>query len=146
MLRGSYTATVDSKGRLKIPAAFKSVLDESYSVEFYVTSLNGDFVRIYPFSVWREIEDKLASLPSFDKAKKKFLNRTNYFGQMVRMDAQSRILIPALLRQTAHMRGEVAVLGGLTYLDVWSRERFQDEIDQNPITPEDEETLSNLGI
>lgn len=146
MLRGSYTATVDSKGRLKFPAAFKSVLEETYSVEFYITSLNGDFVRIYPFSVWREIEDKLASLPSFDKTKKKFLNRTNYFGQMVRMDGQGRILIPALLRQTAHMRGEVAVVGGLTYLDVWSRERFRDEIEQNPITPEDEETLSNLGI
>ena len=146
MLRGSYTATVDSKGRLKIPAVFKSVLEESYSVVFYVSSLNGDFVQIYPFSVWREIEDKLASLPSFDKTKKKFLNRTNYFGQMVRMDSQGRILIPALLRQTAHMRGEVAVVGGLTHLDIWSRERFRDEIDQNPITPEDEETLSNLGI
>ena len=146
MLRGSYTATVDSKGRLKIPAVFKSVLEESYSVEFYVTSLNGDFVQIYPFSVWREIEDKLASLPSFDKTKKKFLNRTSYFGQMVRMDSQGRILIPALLRQTAHMRGEVAVVGELTHLDIWSRERFRDEIDQNPMTPEDEETLSNLGV
>ena len=146
MLRGSYTATVDSKGRLKIPSVFKSVLEESYSVEFYVTSLNGDFVQIYPFSVWREIEDKLASLPSFDKTKKKFLNRTSYFGQMVRMDSQGRILIPALLRQTAHMRGEVAVVGELTHLDIWSRERFRDEIDQNPMTPEDEETLSNLGI
>ncbi len=146
MLRGSYTATIDSKGRLKIPAAFKSALEESYSVEFFVTSLNGDFVRIYPFPVWREIEDKLAGLPSFDKTKKKFLNRTNYFGQMVRMDGQGRILIPVLLRQTAQMRGEIAILGGLTYLDAWSRERFRDEIDQNPMTPEDEETLSNLGI
>ena len=146
MLRGSYTATIDSKWRLKIPAAFKSALEESYSVEFYVTSLNGDFVRIYPFPVWREIEDKLAGLPSFDKTKKKFLNRTNYFGQMVRMDGQGRILIPVLLRQTAQMRGEITILGGLTYLDAWSRERFRDEIDQNPMTPEDEETLSNLGI
>ena len=146
MLRGSYTATVDSKGRLKIPAAFKMVLEENYSSEFYVTSLNGDYVRIYPFSVWREIEERLASLPSFDKAKKKFLNRTNYFGQAVKMDTQGRILIPSRLRQTASMRGEVAVLGGLTYLDVWNQERFREEIEKDPMTPDDEQTLSNLGL
>lgn len=146
MLRGSYSATVDSKGRLKIPVAFKSVLDENYTPEFYVTSLNGDFVRIYPFSVWRDIEDKLAALPSLNKTKKKFLNRTNYYGQVVRMDAQGRILISALLRQSAGMKGEVTLLGGLTCLDVWNKERFQEEMDKSPITEEDEQTLSNLGI
>ena len=146
MLRGSHMATVDGKGRLKIPTAFKTVLEENYSTEFYITSLNGDFVRIYPFSVWREIEDKLASLPSFDKTKKKFLNRTNYFGQAVKLDSQGRILIPQKLRQLAGMRGEVAVLGQLTYLDVWNKGQFVDEIDQNPMTPEDEQTLSDLGI
>ena len=46
MLRGSHMATVDGKGRLKIPTAFKTVLEENYSTEFYITSLNGDFVRI----------------------------------------------------------------------------------------------------
>ena len=88
----------------------------------------------------------MASLPSFDKTKKKFLNRTNYFGQAAKLDSQGRILIPQKLRQSAGMRGEVAVLGQLTYLDVWNKGRFVDEIDQNPMTPEDEQTLSDLGI
>ena len=78
-----------------------------------MTSLDGGFVRVYPFSVWREIEDKLAALPSMNKAKKKFLDRTNYWGQAARMDGQGRILIPSLLRESAVMRGEVAVIGYL---------------------------------
>jgi MraZ protein len=146
MLRGSHTATIDSKGRLKIPTAFKVVLEENYSAEFYITSLNGDYVRIYPFSGWREIEEKVASLPSFDKTKKKFLNRTSYFGQMVKMDTQGRILIPSRLRQTAGMRGEVAVLGCLTYLDVWNQARFREQIEEDPMTPDDEQSLSMLGL
>lgn len=146
MLRGNYPTTVDGKGRLKVPTAFKAFLDENYGPEAYVTSLDGQSVRIYPFPVWREIEEKLAALPSMNKSKKKFLDRTNYWGQAGRMDAQGRILIPSLLRESAAMRGEVAVIGYLVYLDVWNMERFREQLEKNQLTDDDEQTLSNLGI
>ncbi len=146
MLRGNYPATVDGKGRLKIPTTFKAYLDENYGPDLYVTSLDGQSVRIYPFSVWREIEEKLAALPSMNKSKKKFLDRTNYWGQNARMDTQGRILIPSLLRESAAMRGEVAVIGYLVYVDVWNMERFREHLERNQLTDEDEQTLSNLGI
>lgn len=146
MLRGNYPATVDGKGRLKIPTAFKQQIEESYGVDFYVTSFDGQSVRIYPFPVWREIEEKLAALPQMNKAKKKFLDRANYWGQPARMDSQGRILIPALLRESAAMRGEVAVMGYLDHLDVWNAERFREHLERNPFTEDDEATLSNLGI
>jgi MraZ protein len=146
MLRGNYPATVDGKGRLKIPTAFKTLLDENHGPDFYVTSLDGQSVRVYPFSVWRQIEDKLAALPSMNKAKKKFLDRANYWGQAGRMDAQGRILIPSLLRESAVMKGEVAVIGYLNYLDVWNMERFREQMEKNPFSDEDQQTLSDLGI
>ncbi len=146
MLRGNQPATVDGKGRLKIPTAFKTFLDENFGPDFYVTSLDGQYARIYPFAVWREIEDKLASVPSMNKAKKKFLDRTNYWGQQVRMDGQGRVLIPTQLRESAAMRGEVAVLGYLNYLDVWNAERYREHLDHEPITDDDLENLGNLGI
>lgn len=40
MFRGNNTATVDDKGRLKIPTAFKDILDEKYGHDFFVTSLD----------------------------------------------------------------------------------------------------------
>jgi len=146
MLRGNYPATVDGKGRLKIPTAFKTYLDENFGQDFYLTSMDGQFVRVYPFSVWRGIEDKLAALPSMNKLKKKFLDRTNYWGQRARMDGQGRVLIPTQLRDSAAMHGEVAVLGYLNYLDVWNAERFRESLEHDPLTPEDLEGLGNLGI
>ncbi len=146
MLRGRHTATVDAKGRLKIPTAFKTVLDEKYGQDFYVTSLDGQSVQVYPFPVWSGIEDKLAALPSMNKAKKKFLDRTSYWGQIARMDLQGRILIPSHLRESAAMRGEVAVIGQLKYLDVWNKERFEEQLERDPLTDDDRQTLSNLGI
>ncbi len=145
MLRGNYPAKVDEKGRVKIPAAYLEELRE-YGNKFYVTSENGDYVRVYPMKIWNEIEEKLALLSSHNRTKQKFLTRTNYYGQVVELDGQGRLLIPGILRESAQMRGDVDVLGNLTYLQVWNHTRFLDNLKASPITDEDEKTLDDLGI
>jgi MraZ protein len=144
-LRGNYPAKVDEKGRLKIPASFLEELKEFGNV-FYITSPNGETARIYPMKVWNEIEDKLAKLPSTNKAKRKFLLRTSYFGQVVEMDAQGRVLMPPVLRDKAQAKGDVAVLGALDYLEVINNARALDQMDKDPYTDEDDKVLGDLGI
>jgi MraZ protein len=145
VLRGNYPARVDEKGRVKIPAAFLEALRE-YGNKFYVTSENGDYVRVYPMKIWNEIEEKLARLSSHNRTKQKFLTRTNYYGQLVELDGQGRILVPAILRESAQMRGDVDVLGNLNYLQIWNHTRFLDNLKASPITDDDEKTLDELGI
>ena len=145
VLRGNYPAKVDDKGRVKIPAAFLEALRE-YGNKFYVTSENGDYVRVYPMKIWNEIEEKLARLSSHNRTKQKFLTRTNYYGQLVELDGQGRILVPSILRESAQMRGDVDVLGNLNYLQIWNHARFMDSLKASPITDEDEKTLDELGI
>jgi MraZ protein len=145
MLRGNYPATVDEKGRVKIPADFLEELRKS-GKRFYVTSSTGDRARIYPMKVWEEIEKKLAKLSSHNQAKQKFLTRTNYYGQVVEVDGQGRILIPPVLRESAQMKGEVDIQGQLTYLEVWNHAQFLEQMNRNPITAEDEQALDELGI
>jgi MraZ protein len=146
MFRGNHPTRVDEKGRLKIPAEFKRVIDEKYGVQFYITSLDGKVAQVYPFEEWERIEQKLAGLSSFNPTKKKFLDRTNYYGQQVEMDGQGRLLLPQLLRESGQIKGEVAVLGNLTYLVVRNLELFKKEIETEKFTPEDEKTLDELGI
>jgi MraZ protein len=146
MFRGNHPTRVDEKGRLKVPAEFKRVIDEKYAQRFYITSLDGKVAQIYPFEEWERIEQKLAQLSTFNPTKKKFLNRVNYYGQVVEMDGQGRLLIPQLLRESAQVRGEVAVLGNLTYLEVRNLEAFGKEIKEQAFTDEDIKTLDDLGI
>ena len=146
MFRGNHPTRVDDKGRLKIPAEFKRVIDEKYGTQFYITSLDGKVAQVYPFEEWERIEQKLASLSTFNPTKKKFLSRVNYWGQQVEMDGQGRLLIPQLLREKAIIKGEVAVLGNLTYLEVRNLEALQTEIETESFTTEDEKTLDELGI
>ncbi len=146
MLRGNYTARIDSKGRLKIPTPFRRLVEEKHGADVYITSLTGESVRIYPIPEWEAIEQRLALLPSMDPARRKFLDRTIYYGQQASVDAQGRVLIHPLLRKSASVMGEVAVLGYLTYLEVWELERFQQRLLSDPYTEEDEAAIARLGI
>ena len=146
MLRGNYTARIDPKGRLKVPTPFRRLIDEKHGIEFYVTSITGDNVQIYPLPEWESIEKRLSLLPSMDPARRKFLDRTNYYGQQQTMDAQGRVLIHPLLRKSAEVMGDVVVLGYLTYLEVWELDKFQQRLLADPYTEEDEAAIARLGI
>jgi transcriptional regulator MraZ len=147
MLRGNYTARIDAKGRLKLPTQFRRLIEEKHhGGEFYITSLTGDNVRIYPLSEWESIEQRLSLLPTMDPARRKFLDRTNYFGQQAAIDGQGRILIHPLLRKSAGVMGDVVVLGYLTYLEVWELDVFKARMLADPYTADDEAAISKLGI
>jgi MraZ protein len=146
VLRGNYTARIDSKGRLKVPGLFRRYVEEKYGSGCYVTSLTGECVRIYPMPEWEAIEQRLSLLPSMDPARRKFLDRANYYGQQSAMDTQGRVLIHPLLRKSAQVVGDVAVLGYLTYLEVWELDKFQQRMLANPYTEEDEAAIARLGI
>ena len=63
MLRGNYAAKIDDKGRLKIPNAFRALIEQAHGTELFVTSLTGEYVRIYPMPVWLALEEKLVAHP-----------------------------------------------------------------------------------
>ena len=144
MFRGNHPARVDEKGRLKIPAEFKGRVDEIYGNHFYITSKDGKRAEIYPLKEWEKIEEKLAQIPSMNPAKQKFLDITSYYGQMADMDAQGRILLPQLLRETAKVTAEVVVFGKQTYLEVLNHEGFKAQL--TPLTDEEQRALSEFGL
>ena len=146
MLRGHHPARIDDKGRLKIPSAFLGALTES-SRDFFVTSISGEFVRIYPLHAWTEIEKRLAAMPQAHPARQRFLERVNFFGQVAQVDAQGRILIPQILRKMASMAGDVAVLGQQNHVAVWNSKHLEERLfKKDPFTDDDAKQLAEFGI
>lgn len=146
MFRGNAPARIDDKGRLKVPNTFRSLLESKYGRELFLTSLTGEYVRIYPMPVWLEIEEKLGQMPSTHPSRLRFLDRVNYFGQADQLDTQGRVLIPVRLRDAATMDGDVDVLGQYSYLDVWNHERFLTKLQRDAYTDDDARALSEFGI
>ena len=110
-LRGNSPATVDEKGRLKLPTSFKADLETFATGEgggssrHYLTSVDGIAGRLYPMPIWESIEARLSALPSTNPAKRKFLEITAYYGTEVEPDAQGRFVIPGILREAAKLQG-----------------------------------------
>jgi MraZ protein len=146
VFRGHEQARIDDKGRLKVPNVFRSLVETKYGRELFVTSLTGEYVRVYPMPVWLEKEEKLGQMPSTHPARLRFLDRVNFFGQVAELDSQGRVLIPARLRETATMSGDVDVLGLYNYLDVWNHDRFLTKLQREAYTDEDARALSEFGI
>jgi len=146
MLRGHCPAKIDAKGRVKIPNAFRRHIEDKYGRDFFVTSLSGEFVRVYPMPIWLDVEKKIAAAPSMTPAVMRFTNMVNYYGQMASMDDQGRLLVHPLLRQKSGLNGAVAVLGNQVHFDIWSREKFEALLQAQPITDEDRQTLAALGL
>jgi MraZ protein len=146
VLRGSAPAKIDEKGRLKIPNAFRGVIQETHGAGLFVTSLEGESVLIYPMPVWLEIERRLASMPTTHPARKKYVARTSYFGQRADIDPQGRVLIHPRLRTSAQMAGVVDVLGQQEFLEVWNHDRLATRIVRESFTDEDAKALADYGI
>lgn len=150
-LRGSAETTVDEKGRFKVPAAFRSEIEETYGTEFFVTSIDGADVLVYPMPIWNAIEEKLAALPAVHRAKQKFLTRVNTFGSAAKMDGQGRLLVPALLRESSGFAGTAErsgagyvalVLGQTDHLRLVEKSKHLSALKAGTFTDEDYDELS----
>ena len=144
--RGSHPARVDEKGRLKLPADFKALLvpDADGKQVFYITSKDGKKAELWPIKAWEEIEANLATIPSTNPAKQRFLDVTNYYGQMAEMDNQGRLLLPQGLRDKASLTADVLVYGAQKYFEVLNRSTIAEK--DMELTAEDLTSLSSLGI
>lgn len=142
--RGSAPARVDEKGRVKVPTLFREQIDEAFGPDLFVTSLHGREVLLYPLPVWQALEEKLASLPAIHRAKRKFLERVNYYGQTASLDSQGRVLIPQILRDSAKLPADVVVTGNIDHLVVSDRGALTARLSKEEFTPEDYDELSKL--
>ena len=146
MLRGNHAARIDDKGRLKIPNAFRSLVEKAHGTELFVTSLTGESVRVYPMPIWLALEEKLGKMPSTHPSRLRYLDRVNYYGQTAQIDTQGRVVIHPRLRESAGMSGEVDVFGQYDYLEVWNHDRFAMRLQREPYTDDDARALAEFGI
>jgi MraZ protein len=144
MFRGNHPAKVDEKGRLKVPAAFKQLLDAASVTQFYITSVDGKSAEIWPLPEWEKREAQLVESSTMDAAVEKYLNLTSYYGQQVEMDSQARLLLPQILRGTAKLDAEVTVFGKVTYIEVHNREIFERSLPANELTAEDRKAMAAI--
>lgn len=146
VLMGHSPAKIDEKGRLKVPANFRKIIEERYGADCFITSTDGEHAMVYPLPVWFEFQSRLAKVPSTSQSKMKLLQRVNYYGQVAAIDAQGRVLIPQVLRAEAGIADDVVVIGNQDHLIVWNEQKIQKRMSDEPMTAEDYKELELHGV
>lgn len=141
MFMGEYNHTIDAKGRLIVPAKFRELLGE----EFVVTKGLDGCLFVYPESEWKNIEAKFREIPLTTKDARKFSRFFFAGAASCETDKQGRALIPNVLREYAGIGKDVVLVGVLNRIEIWSKERWEDE---NSYDDMDEvaEHMAELGL
>jgi len=143
--RGGFPATIDAKGRVKLPARLREQLEESFGREVYVCSFFPHELRVYPLEVWQLVEERLLSKPAMKPAVLKLIERVNY-GQLLELDDHGRLMVPALLREMVDVQGEVVVSGRINHLAITMRSRAATILQEDSLSHEELEELARLEL
>jgi MraZ protein len=127
MFRGRFEHTIDSKGRVSIPAKYRELLLEEHDERLIITNFDRCLVA-YPYEEWRNVEEKINSLSMVKKEAKAFQRFFVSGATECPIDKLGRILIPPTLRSYAQLEKDVVFAGMLKKFEIWSKERFLQEI------------------
>ena len=144
MFFGSFPTRVDDKGRLKLPADYKQIVDAQYGNEFYITSQDGKRAQLYPMKEWLKKVETLDRIPASNPIRRRFLDATSRMGQKVEMDGQGRLLLPQILRDEAKLVDDVEIIGMKDILEVARRVEFKEA--GKPMTEEEMALAAELGL
>lgn len=153
MFRGTQKGSVDAKGRLKLPVIAKRRLMDRYGeMKVFITSYEGTKVKVYPISEWEQKEKTLSQIGGESSqvgdphSRRRLLLRANHFGSEEKVDRQGRLLVPALLRESAGMKGPVKIQWQLSHMLVLSEANYELEIEANKLTDADFDLAAELGL
>ncbi len=126
MYRGSSFHTVDTKGRIIIPARFREVIRKDGADELMISKMDGSLVG-YTMDEWSKIERRILSMAQKSDAMRRF--RRVFIGgaHLCVCDKQDRILIPKILRQYGELKREIVLVGVLDHFEIWARENWERE-------------------
>ena len=123
MFRGEYTHTIDTKGRMIMPAKLRDSLGES----FIITKGMDGCLMAYDTAEWEEFEKKLQGLPLTNKNARKLVRHFSGGAMDVDCDGQGRILVPNNLREYAGLTKDVVLVGMGNRVEIWSKARYEED-------------------
>jgi MraZ protein len=128
MFRGITSVNMDAKGRLAIPTRYRArVHDESEGKMVVTIDTEDSCLLLYPLSEWESIESKIESLSSFNKATRRIQRLLIGHATEVEVDANGRVLLPAILRQHAKLSKKTILVGQGRKFEIWSEEGWQEK-------------------
>ena len=149
--RGIHSLNLDVKGRLALPKRYRDAIAEESESQLIITiDWHSPCLLIYSLPEWEMIERKLMSLPNVDTHTRQVQRLLLGHASEVDMDAQGRVLVPALLRPHAGLEKQAILLGQGNKFELWSQQTWdaqrQDMLEQVQQVDAHNGALANLSL
>jgi MraZ protein len=143
MFIGEYNHSVDTKKRLALPSKFRSELGKTV----VVTRGLDKCLFVYPLEVWKELAQKLGTMPIGESATRSFVRLMLAGASDIQTDGQGRVLIPDYLKMYAGIDKDVVVAGLYNRLEIWDQDKWQEyKLKAEEDTDEIAENLGKIGV
>ncbi len=141
---GEFRYTIDTKGRLNIPAKFRHALPESSEDTFVVTRGMYQNIVVYSLDRWRQEEEQMLKLSPLNPMHRSFIRQTTRYATACKFDAQGRIAIPQTLVEYARITKEVIIIGMINEIEIWDPDLLHEKDESEfQLDQEDFEALAH---
>lgn len=138
MFIGSFKYSIDSKGRVSIPAKLRKFVDPKSNDAFVMTRGTANCIDVYPMNTWEElVQDKLNNLNSFEPKEAMFLRMFLQQAAEDKLDSQARLLIPKNLVEHANISKEVLILGAIKKIEIWNPQNYEEYLKTSELSYEE---------
>lgn len=122
--KGQAEYSVDSKGRVAIPAKMRSALSPEAKNSFIVTRGFEKCITLFPLDEWERKEEQIASLNMYRSEARDFVRMIMMWAEEVSLDSQGRITVPKPLMEFAEIRETVLIIGSMDHIEIWDPKAF----------------------
>jgi len=135
--KGSYSYSVDNKGRINIPARLRKYVSPESNDTFVITRGFERCLFVYPLDEWNTLEQSIRGLSSSDPKHRFFTRTLLQWATESQLDGQSRITIPKELLQFSAIENEVQIVGVLERIELWNPGVYHEYMKSQADTYED---------
>lgn len=125
--RGNFEHSIDERGRVAIPSKYRDEFPKDRTV---IIPAPEGCLRVFPEAAFQLMSDENAAVPATTPEGRRLRRLFDGRSYDVELDRQGRILIPAQLRQRAGLNGAVVIAGAREYLEIWSPEVYEKEMQE----------------
>ncbi len=130
MFRGISSVTMDAKGRMALPSRYRDTVAVASDGRVVVTiDMRESCLLLYPLTEWEQVQDRLESLSNINPQARLLQRLLIGHATDLDLDAAGRLLLPAMLRDFAHLQKKLVLVGQGNKIEIWSADHWQQRLD-----------------
>ena len=132
MFQGETAITLDDKGRLALPTAYREAVAKACAnrLVFTYNPFEPGCLWLFPFGEWEKVRDQINALSSVKRVHRDLQLKLVGAAATVELDGNARVLVPASQRGAAGIEKKAVLLGMGDKFELWSEQAHHAQIRQ----------------